>query len=272
MNIKGLLQTKFIDQPKEQFKEEFMSDLMESYPELNRDLFEIRERCHRHVTHAVYDNKFKLISINNIVKLFNLYYELLNHNSIEREAIDVSDEQIKDCWLKCVSSSLFPNVVEDKPGWYKVDYLSDSEYKELRCTDLFHITKNTSKFREYADLVKKLPVCITDFNLSNFVINKQTNEIFMVDICDLDYVAYFKPEIFFTDSEANKLQNFIKSITSNHGNKNTSHRFNYLKTSQFDFYICKDLSGRKKKSIKSYHNFLVKYLGSAEEIKSIRFF
>lgn len=274
MNINGLLQTKFIDQPKEQFTQEFMLDLVESYPELNKDLFEIKERSHRHVTHAVYDNKFKLISINSIIKLFNSYYDLLDHDNVEREAIHVSDEQIKDCWLKCISSSLFPNIVEDSPGWYKVDYLNDSEYRELTCVDLFHITKNSEKFLEYAELVKDIPVCITDFNLSNFVINKQTNEIFMVDVCDMDYVEHFKPEIFFTDSNdgSNKLQHFFKNTTLSPEWKNTTYRDDFLKISQFNFYICKKLLSQETHSLKTYHELLTAYLGSADEIKSIKFF
>ena len=79
------------------------------------------------------------------------------------------------------------------------------------------IKKNKKKLKSYYDKIKKQSLCINDFNFKNFVIDNN-DELFMIDIGDIDYTSFFLPEIFLSDYN-NQLNIFIfKSI----GNENKS--------------------------------------------------
>jgi len=232
--LKGIFRST-ADKHSSEFVKSFESDFID----LDSSLLRITSRDHRPVTHAIYNDECKYVSKHGLFELFKCYNDVRARDGLT--VTNITMDVLLDCWRVCMSAGLLPNIIEETTNWFKVEYLSPENFNEITTTHLIQVSKNKDKLNEYYDIIKDLPVCINDFNLCNFVLNNQTNELFLIDVCDVDYTDQFRPEIFFTDRMEE----------------------------QYTYYICKAMQRLNKSE---YAKLIETYLGGVEEIEGIHYF
>ena len=198
---------------------------------IDRDRLTVREKTNRPCVFAVYDDNVKFIYKPDIIECFNRYNSLdLNIQTQQQFGVD----EIIDQWRKSINTSLFPNIVDETDNLLVVEYMHGDNIRHLTTNDMNIININYEKFNDYYNQTSHNKLCINDFNIDNFVFNKNTNEIFMIDVSDLDYVSMFLPDVFFSTS----------------GDTNTSH-------GKFTFYQCNKIKSREV----DYSKTLYEYYG-----------
>lgn len=222
----------------DKFESEFVTKFKSDFPELDSSLLEITSRSHRPVTHAVYNNEYKYVSKRGIVDSFQHYRSVCKREGYPSERVE--DDTVIKCWKACMTSELLPDVLEETSEMFKVSYIDSDSHRRVTPRDLHYINKNKDKIISYYDLIRNQPICISDFNLNNFIVNEGTGEVFMIDLGDIDYVERFNPGVFFTST-----------------------------TDSYSYYICKAVTDISIKECKSH---LELYLGGDEEIASIQSF
>ncbi len=222
----------------DKFESDFVAKFKSEFPELDSSLLEITSRSHRPVTHAVYNNEHKYVSKRGIVDCFRHYRSICKREGYTGERVE--DDTVIKCWKSCMTSELLPDVLEETSEMFKVSYIDSKSHRGMTPRDLHYINRNKDRIISYYDLIKNQPVCISDFNLNNFIVSEETGELLMVDLGDVDYIERFNPGL-----------------------------FNISSAGAFSYYICKAVTDI---SIEECKTHLELYLGGDEEIISIQSF
>jgi len=200
--------------------DKFIENIKNDFNSLDKDLIKIRSSNMRYAVHINYNNEYKIYSKNSLIKNFRIHESV---NSVSKYAIsklnekNISNGDIIKMWEKCIETDLFPKIVDQKNDYITVEYINKN-FKTLY--DIYNekniyfvssiIKKNKEKIHSYYNKIKNQSLCINDFNLNNFVVDNN-NEMFMIDLGDIDYTILFLPEIFFLDDINGKLVIFIFS-------------------------------------------------------------
>ena len=196
--------------------------IYKDFTSLDKDLIKIRSSDTRYAAHINYNDEFKIYSKKHIVKNYRIHESINNIINVNKKS--VTDNDIINMWKECIKSDLFPKIIEEKGDYILIEYINKNLktlYDVYNEKNIYYVSyiikKNKKKLNSYYDKIKKQSLCINDFNFKNFVIDNN-DELFMIDIGDIDYTSFFLPEIFLSDYN-NQLNIFIfKSI----GNENKS--------------------------------------------------
>lgn len=216
-----------------------LNNIIRDFPLLDKNLLKLRPGSMRYAVNVEYGKQYKIYSKEYLIKNYRIHENI--NSIINFDNVCVGDKDIINMWEKCIETNLFPKIIENQNDYVLVEYL-DKDFKTLY--DLYFekgiyyissiIKKNRDKLYSYYNKIKHQSLCINDFNFKNFVVDIKTQELFMIDMGDIDYTRFFTPEMFILDYN-DKLNMFVfKSIGKREKNFYINLIFSYYKKDEIN--------------------------------------